>query len=165
MTLGIVGSNLARSEHVSDRLTPVQRRAAMAANRGRTKPERRFATAVWRTGRRFFTAVGYAKLSGRKLTGSPDLIFPGSKVLVFVDGCFWHGCTKCKKAPPSMSDFWTTKIGTNVARDRRVRAQLRRSGWQVIRIWEHELAWDRGVDASVRRVIRAINARLNGDKC
>jgi DNA mismatch endonuclease (patch repair protein) len=137
----------------------------MAANRGRTKPERLFATAIWRAGRRFFTSEGYAKLSGRKLMGSPDLVFPAPKVLVFVDGCFWHGCPRCQKSPPSMSNFWIEKISTNVLRDRRVRASLRRSGWRVIRVWEHELGSSRAVDASVRRVLRTIDARLNGEKC
>ena len=70
---------------------------------------------------------------------SADVVFFGERVCVFVDGCFWHGCKLHKtKAPKTHRDFWQRKIKTNTARDRRVRADLRRHGWNIVRLWEHD---------------------------
>lgn len=73
------------------------------------------------------------------LHGKPDFTFRRERVLVFVDGCFWHGCPKCYRPPTSNETYWTTKLGRNRARDREVTAQLRRDGWKVLRVWEHQL--------------------------
>ena len=67
--------------------------------------------------------------------GRPDFAWPRLKVAVFVDGCFWHGCS-CKYLPRSNKDFWRRKIEANVRRDKRVSRQLRRAGWTVIRVKE-----------------------------
>jgi DNA mismatch endonuclease (patch repair protein) len=73
------------------------------------------------------------------LIGKPDFTFRAERLLVFVDGCFWHGCPTCFRAPTSNESYWTEKIEGNRARDKRVAANLRRAGWRVMRIWEHEL--------------------------
>lgn len=73
------------------------------------------------------------------LPGSPDFVFPKLKLVVFVDGCFWHGCPQHYTRPSSNVAFWVRKYHDNIARDRRVDAQIRRLGWRVLRIWEHEL--------------------------
>lgn len=73
------------------------------------------------------------------LLGRPDFIFPLSKLAVFVDGCFWHGCARCYAPPKSNKPYWREKIAGNMRRDRRRRAALRRAGWSVMRIWEHTL--------------------------
>ncbi len=70
------------------------------------------------------------------LPGKPDFAFPKQKVAVFVDGCFWHGCPKCYTRPKTNRKFWDKKREDNMARDRRVNRQLRRQGWEVIRIWQ-----------------------------
>ena len=62
------------------------------------------------------------------------------KWAVFVDGCFWHGCPKHGTQPKSNAAFWRKKIAGNKSRDRRVNDALRKLGWKVTRIWEHELA-------------------------
>jgi DNA mismatch endonuclease (patch repair protein) len=72
--------------------------------------------------------------------GKPDFIFPNSKLAIFVDGCFWHGCPKHGTQPAGNRSFWKRKFARNQARDRLVNRTLRRAGWQVLRIWEHELA-------------------------
>jgi len=69
----------------------------------------------------------------------PDFVFPTLKTAVFVDGCFWHGCPKHATWPKTRASFWLAKITGNKARDRRVNRELRRLGWNVVRIWEHEL--------------------------
>lgn len=73
------------------------------------------------------------------LPGKPDFAFPSSKLAVFVDGCFWHGCSNCYKEPKQNTKFWKEKVVGNKKRDRRVSRQLREKGWKVCRIWECKL--------------------------
>jgi len=61
---------------------------------------------------------------------------------VFVDGCFWHGCKRCKTVPKQNQKFWKEKIERNMLRDREVGRELRKEGWHVVRVWEHELKKD-----------------------
>ena len=120
-----------------DVMTPSQRRKAMAHNRGRTGPERALASALWRKGFRYLTDGGYRRLAGNPLPGHPDLIFSGQRIVVFVDGCFWHGCPECGKVPDDIGDFWMQKIRANRERDERVNRELAGLGWKVVRIPEH----------------------------
>lgn len=76
------------------------------------------------------------------LPGNPDFAFPKQRVALFVDGCFWHGCPKCYRAPQTNTSYWSHKVARNKARDRYVRRKLREMGWHVISIWEHSLAKD-----------------------
>jgi DNA mismatch endonuclease (patch repair protein) len=71
--------------------------------------------------------------------GKPDFIFEEAGLVLFVDGCYWHGCPKCYRAPSSNQTYWAQKLIRNRGRDRFVTKQLRGQGWQVVRIWEHEL--------------------------
>ena len=122
-----------------DVMTPSQRKKAMSHNRGRTGPERALASALWRRGLRYLTDGGYRKLAGHSLPGHPDLIFAGQRVIVFVDGCFWHGCAECARVPDDMSEWWKQKIRTNQERDVRVSRELAQRGWHVIRVPEHSV--------------------------
>src|ERR1017187_2713251 len=72
--------------------------------------------------------------------GKPDFVFPKLKLAIFVDGCFWHGCPKHATKPKNNRAFWHRKLSANKTRDRLVNQTLRRAGWRVLRIWEHELA-------------------------
>lgn len=76
------------------------------------------------------------------LVGKPDFAFPKKKVAIFVDGCFWHGCTQCPDGhkPKTNRSYWSPKIQGNRLRDRRQTRQLKNLGWQVVRIWEHQLS-------------------------
>jgi DNA mismatch endonuclease (patch repair protein) len=83
-----------------------------------------------------------------------DVVFPGAKVAVFVDGCFWHGCPEHGTWPRNNADFWRRKIEGNVERDRDTDARLEADGWTVLRVWEHEAPADaaaRIADAVERR--------------
>lgn len=86
--------------------------------------------------------------------GKPDFVFPTAKVAVFVDGCFWHGCPKHSNMPASNRPFWQKKMAANKARDRLVNRTLRKQGWRVVRIWEHDLA--RHPARCIRRVRTAL---------
>lgn len=84
----------------------------------------------------------------------PDFVFPRQRTAVFVDGCFWHGCPKHSNLPVNNRDFWEKKLNGNKARDRFVNRCLRKAGWQVVRIWEHDLT--KRPDMCVRRIQRAL---------
>lgn len=71
--------------------------------------------------------------------GKPDFIFAKFRVAVFVDGCFWHSCPKHATRPQSNRGYWHRKLLANKKRDRLVTLKLRRAGWKVVRIWQHEL--------------------------
>ncbi len=71
--------------------------------------------------------------------GRPDFLFVREKVAIFVDGCFWHGCTKCKKEPRTNVQFWRSKFKANRKRARNVEQLLYNEGWKHLRFWEHEL--------------------------
>lgn len=142
-----------------DLLTREQRYRAMAANRGRTRPERALASALWRRGLRFLTDAGYRRRRGRSLVGHPDLVLSRQRVVIFVDGCFWHGCPRCGGIPSGVSAFWRHKIETNVCRDLRVTLQLRREGWRVIRVREHQIGSPRLLDATADRLALRLRPR------
>ena len=97
-----------------------------------TKPELIFRKHVWTEGMR-----GYRTKS--KITGKPDLFFSKKKIAVFIDGCFWHKCSKCYIRPKSNLKYWDKKIGQNVTRDKTNTWLLQNQGIRVIRIWEHEV--------------------------
>ncbi len=74
-----------------------------------------------------------------KLPGKPDIAYPGKKVAIFVNGCYWHGCPRCAKKPAkSNADYWTAKIAYNQSRDSANHATLAKDGWRVIVVWECE---------------------------
>ncbi len=71
-----------------------------------------------------------------KLLGKPDFVFAKQRIVVFVDGCFWHGHTCRNTTPKNNADFWFRKISRNKMRDKEVNHSLKGSGWRVIRVWE-----------------------------
>jgi len=71
--------------------------------------------------------------------GKPDFVFPRLRSAVFVDGCFWHSCPQHATKPKNNAAFWRKKFAANKARDLLVSQTLRKAGWRVLRIWEHEL--------------------------
>ena len=67
-----------------------------------------------------------------------DVAFPGRKIAIFVDGCFWHRCPDHGTAPKNNGKWWADKLDANVARDRRNDDELRKLGWTTVHVWEHE---------------------------
>jgi len=76
----------------------------------------------------------------KEVLGQPDFFFDRQKVAVFVDGCYWHGCTTCGHVPKNNSSFWRLKFALTKKRDRKVVRELRLLGFKTLRIWEHQLA-------------------------
>jgi DNA mismatch endonuclease (patch repair protein) len=90
------------------------------------------------------------------LQGKPDFVFLKFRLAVFVDGCFWHGCPRCYSEPKSNRAFWRRKIAANRQRALVVNRLLRKSGWRVLRIWQHELK-----RANEARLLRRIHRALD----
>lgn len=113
---------------------PDRSRAMRAVKGHGTKTtERRLRGALVRAG------IRHWKLQPKGLPGSPDILFPGKQLVIFVDGCFWHGCPKCGHLPRTNRAFWKAKILGNKERDRICARKLRNEGFKVLHFWEHEL--------------------------
>jgi len=98
--------------------------------------------------------TGLIRASSRRLLRvRADFVFPKLRLAVFVDGCFWHACPRHATRPKGNAAFWRKKLAANQARDRRVNRELKRAGWRVVRIWEHELRAPNRVLARVRRAL------------
>jgi DNA mismatch endonuclease (patch repair protein) len=89
------------------------------------------------------------------------MVFLGKRVAIFIDGCFWHGCTRCHDFQKDCNDWWQDKIEANVARDRRQRSKLRKLGWRVWRVWEHDLRRNGDLEKIVIRLDRMLNENWN----
>lgn len=89
------------------------------------------------------------------LPGRPDFVFADQRLVVFVDSCFWHGCRRHLRRPKSHSAYWMQKIAKNKERDRRQTRELRKTGWRVLRVWEHELRRPTSVVIKMRRALAA----------
>lgn len=130
----------------------------MKANRGRdTKPELKL--------RGLLREAGYPgyRLHWKKAPGHPDIAYPGRKVAIFVNGCFWHRCPHCHPASPkSHTEYWERKFELNQERDARKTRELEAAGWTVVTVWECELRKDatRTVEV-VRQLVAGSGAAHN----
>jgi DNA mismatch endonuclease (patch repair protein) len=95
------------------------------------------------------------KVHSKQFLGTPDFVFRDAKVLIFIDGCYWHGCPKCGHIPKTNSEYWTAKIGRNQERDKKYTRELRKQGFKVIRIWE--CALKKYPDRCLRRIQKAVD--------
>lgn len=114
-----------------------------------TKPEWILRCGLHRMGFRY-------RLRDKRLPGTPDLVFPKYRTVVFVHGCFWHRHEGCRRAsfPKSRQAFWAEKFARNVERDARTRTKLEQAGWRVIVVWECELEDD--TEATLDRIARSL---------
>lgn len=128
-------SFLTIKSQVMDTLTPAERGMVMSHVRSKnTRPEILV--------RRIVSALGYRyRLHRRDLPGTPDLVFPRIRKIIFVHGCFWHrhACFNGRRTPKSRVAFWTSKFIENKRRDHGTRRRLRKMGWDVLVAWECQL--------------------------
>ena len=124
-----------RADLLAVKETAESRSATMRAVRStNTGPE-------W-TVRRLVHSLGYRyRLHRKDLPGTPDLVFPGRRKVIFVHGCFWHGhsCRRGSRTPKTNTDYWQKKIGRNRERDLEHAEALRELGWQLLVVWECDL--------------------------
>jgi DNA mismatch endonuclease (patch repair protein) len=142
---------------MTDVHTPEQRSFNMSSIRGRdTGPEMRVRRLLHQAGFRY-------RLHRKDLPGKPDLVFPRARTVVFVHGCFWHmhRCKLGKPVPATNHDFWAQKRRSNVDRDKRNRALLKKAGWHVVEIWECQTRDDAALHAKLVELTGELEARLN----
>ncbi len=120
---------------MTDIMSPEQRSRVMSRIRGKNTTPERYLDAMLDSAR-----LEYRR-HDRDLPGCPDFVFPHAKVVVFVDGDFWHGW-RFPRWSHKLDRFWKSKIMNNRARDERNFKKLARNGWRVIRIWEHQVEQD-----------------------
>ena len=115
-----------------------------------TKPEEKVRKYLFSQGFRF-------RKNDKRLPGTPDIVLPRYRTVIFVNGCFWHGHSGCKYFvwPKSNADFWKSKIEKNMIRDRIKDEELYALGWRVIVVWECELKSERA-DESLEQLKRNI---------
>lgn len=99
----------------------------------------------------------------QKVFGKPDFTFWKQRVVIFVDGCFWHGCPAHATKPKNNAEFWENKLGKNIKRDHTVNKELNKRGWCVIRIWEHELKNPNSLMIRLKQYIGAIRKGRDDD--
>ena len=130
-------------------------RKSMQGNRSRdTKPELAVRSAVHRRGLRFRVSVRPLP----ELPRTADLVLRKSRVAVFVDGCYWHGCPEHRTQPATNAEYWADKITRNIERDAETTDYLQQAGWTVLRFWEHE-----DPESVADRVQESVRAALQND--
>lgn len=135
---------------MADVLSKAQRSYCMSRIRGKdTKPELLLRKSLWANGFRY-------RLKSR-LPGKPDIIFPKKKIVIFVDGCFWHGCPVHSHRPATNTRIWEEKLNNNIKRDKKVNRELAELGWVVLRFWEHEIRQE--LPAATAKIAAALGVR------
>lgn len=116
-----------------------------------TKPERQVRSLLHKAGYRF-------RLHSKKLPGTPDIVLPKYRTVIFVHGCFWHRHIDCANAtiPKTRPEFWKSKFKATAERDRKKTEELRLAGWRVIIVWECDLRKD------AQALILRISTELKG---
>lgn len=136
-----------------DHLQPEQRSANMAKiNLRDTSLELKFRSALHRLGLRFRKNV-------KRLPGTPDIVLPKYRTVIFVNGCFWHrhDCKRGRSVPTHRKEFWEDKFSKNVERDRVNYLKIKEAGWNVIVVWECEL---RHLEKKIDEVVQLLRSNL-----
>lgn len=135
-----------------DNLTPEQRSYCMSRVKGKdTGLERVVRSELHKRGLRFRKHV-------KELPGKPDIVFSKAKIVVFIDGGFWHGY-RFPSWEHKVSDFWKKKISKSRERDTRNDRKLKDMGWTVIRLWQHDL--ERDFEGSIQKIISAVQEAVS----
>jgi DNA mismatch endonuclease (patch repair protein) len=132
---------------IFENVSPNRRENMRRIKSKNTRPELLLRSALHRAGYRF-------RIHRVDLPGSPDIVMPGRRAVVFVHGCFWHGHT-CHlfRVPKTRTEFWLSKIARNRSRDRQAADRLRSLGWSVVVVWQCELA---NLEGCLARVVNEL---------
>lgn len=136
---------------MADNLTATQRHRNMVViHSANTSPELLFRRSLWKLGFRY-------RINDKRLPGSPDIVLPKYRTVVFVHGCFWHGHRGCKyfTVPKTNTEYWEVKVARNQERDQMVWRKLEAKGWHVIIVWECQLK-KMYLDETTERVVAEI---------
>ena len=133
---------------MADNLSSETRSKIMSTIRGKnTKPEIKIRKIIWSRNKRY-------RIHDRTIFGTPDISNKKRRLAVFIDGCFWHGCSRCYKEPQTNTEFWRTKIKNNRERRKKVISKLKVEGWNIMEFWEHEINQDS--KAIARKIVKML---------
>ena len=118
----------------------------------RTSLEDSVTKELWKRGLRFRRNVS-------DLAGTPDIAIKKYHIVIFIDSCFWHGCPQHGEIPKSNAEYWSKKFERNMNRDQNVNEYYMKKGWNILRIWEHDLKSD--FEGTVLRIISFVNKHKN----
>lgn len=119
---------------MTDRYSKETRSRIMSSIRGKnTKPEITVRKILWSKGKRY-------RIHDKTIIGTPDISNKKKKIVVFIDGCFWHGCNTCYKEPRTNIQYWRNKIVSNRNRRITVRRKLESKNFQILEFWEHQIS-------------------------
>lgn len=150
-TNNFLGRNLSK-EREPDKISKAKRSSVMSKIRSRgTKFEKDFLEKFKSTTRKRY------RLNVKEIKGKPDIVFEGYKLCVFLDSDFWHGWQYPRWKHLLKNDFWRSKIEANRARDKKNTAWLRRNGWTVLRLWEHNIKIDSAKEIS--KILELLNKK------
>lgn len=138
---------------MADKISKERRSENMRAIRSVSILENEVTKALWSKGLRFRKNV-------KSLLGKPDIVIKKYKVAIFIDSCFWHSCPIHGTIPKSNTEFWIEKFQKNKARDLKIDAYYINEGWNVMRIWEHEIRND--FEKTINKIIEFIDEAKNG---
>ena len=116
-----------------------------------TKPELLIRKILWSQGLRY-------RIHDKTVFGTPDISNKTKNFVIFIDGCFWHGCPRCYKEPRSNADYWREKIIRNKKRRSIVKKDLQKEGWNIFEFWEHH------VNKNPEKVVMRIMDKINCNK-
>lgn len=134
-----------------DTLTRSQRKFCMSQNKGKdTSPEISVRRLVYSLGFRY-------RLHRRDLPGCPDMVFPGKKKVIFINGCYWHrhNCKKGRSMPQTRKNFWQSKFKKTILRDKRNLKKLRLLGYKIIVIWECQIRNSEKLSAKLIKFLKS----------
>lgn len=138
-----------------DSVSPAQRSRNMARIRSRdTTPELLVRSLLHRAGFRF-------RLHRKNLPGTPDIVLPKHKTVIFVNGCFWHQHPGCRRAtlPKTNREYWIPKLLKNVVRDAKHLEQLKKANWRVLCLWECETTNRSDLAEKLVKFLRGLTSR------
>ena len=144
-------------EYIRDKRSPRPLKEStskiMRANKAKnTKPELLMRKALWLEG-----IKGY-RLNWEKVPGKPDIAFPGRKIAIFINGCYWHRCPQCDlPLPKTNTKFWKEKFDKNVERDRKKNDELLSLDWNVLVLWECGIK--KNISVSVNKVNKVLSVK------
>lgn len=125
----------------------IRKKIMQSVKSSNTNLENKISKELWKKGYRFRRNV-------KDLYGKPDIAIKKYKIVIFIDSCFWHGCKKHCRMPASNISFWSKKINKNKNRDSEVNLYYLKSGWNVMRLWEHQI--DENFDNSINKITKFI---------
>ncbi len=139
---------------MADRLTPEKRSWNMGRIHGKD-------TSIEVKVRRYLFSEGFRfRKNDRRYPGTPDVVLPKYKTVIFIHGCFWHRHPGCKGAttPKTNTEFWVSKFNKNVENDKQNKALLNAEGWNVITIWECEIK--KNFNETMRNVVDELKKQI-----